>query len=103
MTCVTCKSRASCGIMLSTLGRRDMTWTQICAEAGLGITEIALVETYIEDDDGRFLETKAYEKLFTYFCDIGDMPLRVAKAKDLEPDIWILDRLAACKSERTMV
>ena len=80
-----------------------MTWTQICTEAGLGITEIALVETYIEDDDGRFLETKAYEKLFNWFCDVGWMPYRVAKAIDLEPDIWILDRLAACKSEQTVV
>ena len=69
----------------------------ICLAAGLGVTEVALVESYIEDDDGRFLETDAYEKLFTYFCDIGDMPLRVAKAIDLEPDIWILDRLASCK------
>ena len=44
-----------------------MTWIQICLAAGLGVTEIALVESYIEDDDGRFLETKAYEKLFNYF------------------------------------
>lgn len=80
-----------------------MTWTQICIAAGLGVTEIALVETYIEDDDGRFLETKAYEKLFNYFCDGDEMPYRVAKAIDLEPDIWILDRLAACKSEQTVV
>jgi hypothetical protein len=80
-----------------------MNWIQICKAAGLGVTEIALVESYIEDDDGRFLETKAYEKLFIYFCDIGDMPYRVAKAIDLEPDIWILDRLASCKSPQTVV
>ena len=80
-----------------------MNWIQICKAAGLGVTEIALVESYIEDDDGRFLETKAYEKLFSYFCDIGDMPYRVAKAIDLEPDIWILDRLASCKSPQTVV
>ena len=75
----------------------------ICLAAGLGVTEVALVESYIEDDDGRFLETDAYEKLFTYFCDIGYMPLRVAKAIDLEPDIWILDRLASCKLTQTVV
>jgi hypothetical protein len=80
-----------------------MTRIQIFSEAGLGVTEIALVESYIEDDDGRFLETKAYEKLFNYFCDIGDMPLRVAKAIDLEPDIWILDRIASCKSSEVVV
>jgi hypothetical protein len=76
---------------------------EICLSAGLGVTEIALVESYIEDDDGRFLETDAFEKLFTYFCDIGDMPLKVAKAIDLEPDIWILDRLASCKFPPTVV
>ena len=70
---------------------------EICLRAGLGVTELALVESYIEDDDGRFIETDAYEKLFNFFCDEGDMPLQVAKAIDLEPDIWILDRLASCK------
>ena len=76
---------------------------EICLRAGLGVTEIALVESYIEDDDGRFIETKAYEKLFNYFCDEGEIPYRVAKAIDLEPDIWILDRLASCKSDQTVV
>jgi|TARA_R110001583_G_scaffold104611_2_gene252006 hypothetical protein len=65
----------------------------ICLAAGLGVTEIALVESYIDDDDGRFIYTDAYEKLFNYFCDEGDMPLEVAKAIVLEPDIWILDQL----------
>ena len=71
--------------------------------AGLGITEIALVESYIEDDDGRFLETKAYDKLFNYFCDEGDMPLDVAKAIVLEPDIWMLERVAACNLNLAVV
>jgi len=75
----------------------------ICLRAGLGITEIALVESYIEDDDGRFLETKAYDKLFNYFCDEGDMPLDVAKAIVLEPDIWILERLASCNLNLAVV
>ncbi len=80
-----------------------MTWIQICRAAGLGVTEIALVESYIEDDDGRFIETKAYEKLFNYFCEENEMPYRVAKAVDHEPDIWILEQLAACKSPRIVV
>jgi hypothetical protein len=80
-----------------------MTWIQICKAAGLGVTEITLVESYIEDDDGRFIETDAYEKLFNYFCDENEMPYRVAKAIDLEPDIWILDRLTSCKTEPAMV
>ena len=75
----------------------------ICLAAGLGVTEIALVESYIEDDDGRFLETAAYDKLFKHFCDTGEMPLGVAKARTCEPDIWILDRLASCKSDSAVV
>lgn len=67
--------------------------TEIYEKAGLGVTEIALVESYIDDDDGRFIYTDAYEKLFNYFCDVGSMPYGVAKARTLEPDIWILDFL----------
>tara|TARA_Y100001963_G_scaffold80389_1_gene111546 strand:+ start:1937 stop:2167 length:231 start_codon:yes stop_codon:yes gene_type:complete len=70
-----------------------MTWTQICAAAGLGVTEIALVESYIDDDDCRFIETKAYEKLFDYFCNTREMPYEVAKARTEEPDVWILNRI----------
>ena len=80
-----------------------MEWKQICKAARLGVTEIALVESYIEDDDGRFLETDVYEKLFNYFCDENEIPYGVATGKDLEPDIWILDRLASCKSDPTVV
>lgn len=80
-----------------------MTWIQICKAAGLGVTEVALVESYIEDDDGRFIFTAAYEKLFNYFCDEGEMPLEVAKAKTIEPDIWILDHLASCKTTAAVV
>ena len=80
-----------------------MNWIQICKAAGLGVTEIARVESYIEDDDGRFLETKAYEKLFNYFCDECEMPYGVATAKDYEPDIWSLDRLTSCKSPQTVI
>jgi hypothetical protein len=71
----------------------------ICLRAGLGEAEITLTEyaVYTQDDDGSFIESDAYEKLFNHFCDEGDMPLEVAKAISLEPDIWILDRLTdAC-------
>jgi hypothetical protein len=70
-----------------------MILSEIYAEAGLGVTEIALVESYIEDDDGRFIETKAYEKLYDYFCNNGEMPYLVAKARTGDPDAWILDYL----------
>jgi len=80
-----------------------MTCVQIYKAAGLRVTEVALVESYIEDDDGRFIYTAAYEKLFNYFCDEGEMPLEVAKAISLEPDIWILDHLASCKTVTAVV
>ena len=84
--------------------RDNSRFMEICLAAGLGVTEIALVESYIEDDDGRFLETDAYEKLFNYYCQTSEMPLDVAKAKSEEPDGWILDRLSeACKPAWDMV
>ena len=71
-----------------------MSNIEIFKEAGLGATEIALVQSYLKDDDGRFIETKAYEKLFDYFCTSGIMPYSVAKCRSDEPDIWILDWLS---------
>jgi hypothetical protein len=80
-----------------------MTCVQIYKAAGLGVTEIALAESYIEDDDGRFIYTAAYEKLFNYFCDEGEMPLEVAKAIVIEPDVWILEHLNSCRTDSAMV
>mgnify|MGYP003627107272 CR=1 FL=1 len=80
-----------------------MSWIQICRAAGLGWAEIGMVEKCMEDDDGRFLESRAYEKLFDYFCDEGEMPLGVAKVRTGEPDIWILDRLASCIADSAVV
>jgi hypothetical protein len=73
-----------------------MTCVQICKEAGLGATEIALVKNYIDDDDGLFIETRAYEKLFDYFCNSSEMPYGIAKCRTGEPDEWILSYLNAC-------
>ena len=53
-----------------------------------------MVKSYVEDDDGRFIETKAYIKLYDYFCNNGEMPYGVAKARTGDPDAWILDYLA---------
>ena len=81
-----------------------MPWIQTCVKAGLGVTEIALVRSYIEDDDGRFKETKAYEKLINFFCDTGEMPYGVAKARTGEPDMWILKKLSiSCKPDVAVV
>lgn len=38
-----------------------------------------------------FLGSSAYDKLFDYFSD--EMPYGIMKARDGDPDVWILDRL----------
>ena len=64
---------------------------EVYRAAQLGVTESALVESYIEDDDGRFIESSAYEKLLLHYAD--EMPYGVAKCRTGEPDIWILKQL----------
>ena len=64
--------------------------------------EIDLMESYIEEDnDGCFIETRAFEKLFNYFCESGEMPYGVAKARTGDPDDWILNRLRGTNQERS--
>ena len=48
-----------------------------------------------EADD--FYNSGVYEKLFNYFLDSGDMPYGVAKARTGDPDVWILDQMAASR------
>ena len=74
---------------------------KICLEAGLLEHEIALTRTYVENPESDvtiFYETPAFDKLFNHCWETGEMPYGVAKAKTGEPDLWILNRLAACKS-----
>ena len=73
----------------------SLVFDQIMKDAGLGLAEIALVKLYLEDDDGRFIETRAYEKLSDYFSSTGEMPYLVAKGRTGEPDGWILEYLSA--------
>tara|TARA_R110001583_G_scaffold36723_3_gene120756 strand:- start:507 stop:776 length:270 start_codon:yes stop_codon:yes gene_type:complete len=71
----------------------------VLIEAGLGVTEIALVYSYIDNPDVPgspwFSDSTAYEKLLDYFCD--EMPIDVAKCRTLEPDIWILEKLESIR------
>jgi len=67
---------------------------QIMREAGLSEVEVDVTASYVEDDhDGCFMETNAYEKLYEYFCNSGEMPYGVAKARTGDPDVWILEYL----------
>ena len=66
---------------------------QIYLEAGLSSTEIDQMGAYIEGSL-EFYGSSAYDKLFEYFAfETGEMPYGTAKARDGEPDVWILDYL----------
>ena len=70
--------------------------TEIYEKAGLTAEEMMQMPDHIEDyleDGSMFIFTDAYEKLFNYFLDTGEMPYGVAKARTGEPDTWILDYL----------
>ena len=73
----------------------EQTAKDIYEAAGLDMFEIECVESYIEDDnDGYFLETAAFTKLFEYLCfETGAMPYLVAKARTECPDDWIIEHL----------
>jgi hypothetical protein len=71
-----------------------MTIYEIYEQANLSPTEVQKMAEYLEWNDG-FLCSSAYEKLFEYFCFSGEMPYGIAKARTGDPDLWILEELAA--------
>ena len=61
--------------------------------AGLTLAEVALMPAYIANEV-EFYGSTAYEKLYKYFAfDTGEMPYGTAKARDGDPDWWIIERL----------
>ncbi len=48
--------------------------------------------SYIEGED-EFYGSEAFGKLYDYFCNSGEMPYDVAKARTECPDAWIIERL----------
>jgi hypothetical protein len=69
-----------------------MTINKIYVQAGLSENEIKDMPLYIRDELD-FYGTPAFDKLYNYFCDSGEMPYEVAKARTETPDVWILERL----------
>jgi hypothetical protein len=61
--------------------------------AGLTPTEVQLMAEYLDFNDG-FYCSSSYEKLYNYFCQSGEMPYGIAKARTGDPDLWILEFLA---------
>ena len=66
--------------------------------AGLSDQEVLNMQPYIDGEADDFYDTPMYEKLYEYFAfTTGEMPYGTAKARDADPDTWILDRLASWK------
>ena len=65
---------------------------KIYASAELTFEEVALMPGYISGEVD-FYGSGAYEKLYNYFLNSGDMPYGVAKARTGDPDVWILETL----------
>ena len=72
--------------------RNGKKMKEIYEKAGLTEEEARQMSFHIEHGD-HFIFTQSYEKLFNYFCDTGEMPYGVAKARTGDPDLWILERL----------
>jgi len=72
-----------------------MTNQQIYINANLTADEVEAMPTYLEDG-AEFYDTTAFTKLFEYFAfETGEMPYGTAKARDGDPDQWILETLGA--------
>ena len=74
-----------------------MTIMEIYNSASLTPKEIKQMSAWLSphcDDEYMFYDSSAYEKLFEYFAfETGEMPYGTAKARDGEPDTWILEKL----------
>ncbi len=68
--------------------------------AGLTDHEVQELQPYLVGQAGDFYDTPMYEKLYEYFVfTTGEMPYGTAKARDADPDTWILNRLIDLKGE----
>ncbi len=72
-----------------------MTIDELYNKAGLTDDDRTRMPSYIEGED-EFYGSEAFGKLYDYFCDNGEMPYGVAKARTGDPDAWILDYIDAC-------
>lgn len=71
----------------------QMTNAQVYDAAGLTVAECEQMPRYLAGIED-FYATEAFDKLFNYFMDTGEMPYEVAKARTECPDEWILNQLA---------
>ena len=67
--------------------------------AGLTEAEMHRMQLYMNGVLDDFYDDPAYDKLYEYFAfTTGDMPYGTAKARDADPDTWILDRLSSLEA-----
>ena len=67
--------------------------------AGLSDCEVLEMQPYISGFKGDFFDTPMYEKLYEYFAfTTGEMPYGAAKARDADPDTWIIEHLATLEA-----
>jgi hypothetical protein len=70
-----------------------MTMTEIYNAAGLTEDDRSRMPSYIEGED-EFYGSEAFGKLYEYFAfEACEMPYGTAKARDGDPETWILERL----------
>ena len=69
-----------------------MTVNELYNEAGLTEDDRTRMPSYIEGSD-EFYGSEAFGKLYDHFCNSEEMPYGVAKARDGDPVVWILDYL----------
>jgi hypothetical protein len=65
-------------------------------EAGLTRDEVSYMHNMNITGEGttNFYGTRAFDKLFSFYLDNGQMPYQIAKARGLtSPDQWILYKL----------
>ena len=71
--------------------------------AGLTDREVQELLPYIAGTADDFYDTPMYEKLYEYFAfTTGEMPYGTAKARDADPDTWILEHLASLPTEQEL-
>ena len=69
----------------------------ILKAAGLTNPEIHQMQEHLAGSAQEdFFDTPMYEKLYEYFAfTTGEMPYGTAKARDADPDTWIIEHLTS--------
>jgi len=64
--------------------------------AGLTDREVEELQPHLTGEADDFFGTPMYDKLYEYFAfTTCEMPYGTAKARDADPDTWILEHLAS--------